>query len=287
MRPLHILLLIFTAALWGLNYIVVPIGLEKIPPLLLSFVRLFLVSFPAVFFVKIPQVPLNMLLLYGLTMFAMQFGFLFSGIYAGVSPALAPLILQTQVFFTAGLAFVFLREHLNRWQLIGALVAFSGIAIVGFNSGGDATVLGLIFVLIAGISWGVGNVVSKKIGKVDMIALIVWGSLVAWPPLLVLSFFLEGIQQMKEVLIHLNVLSLVSIAYLTYLSLFLGYWIWSRLIYLYPLAKIAPFTLLVPIFGTLSSSLFFSLPLSLSQVIAAILVVGGLCIDLAGSRKRS
>lgn len=286
MSPTHVFLSVFVAALWGLNYVMVPIGLETIPPLLLSFVRLFLVSVSAIFFVKRPKIPLKMILFYGLAMFTMQFGFLFSGMYAGVSPTLAPLLLQTQVFFTAVLAFVFLKEKLNKWQVIGALVAFSGIALVGIHSGGSATLLGLVLVLAAGASWGMGNIVSKKIGNVDLVALVIWGSLIAWPPLLLISLFLEGVQGIEQVFAHLNLLSIISILYLTYGSLFLGFWIWSRLIYLYPLATIAPFTLLVPVFGSLGSSLIFSIPLHLTQIIASFLVIGGLCIDMFGSRKK-
>lgn len=286
MRPIHVLGTVFVMVLWGFNYVMVPIGLEQIPPLLLSFVRLFLLSLSAIFFVKRPQVPFKMILGYGLTMYAMQFGFLFSAMYAGLSPTLAPLLLQTQVFFTSALAFAFLKERLTKWQIIGALVAFSGIILVGVDSGGSTTLSGLFLILAAAVSWAVGNILSKKIGKVDMVALVIWGSFVAWPPLLLIAFFIEGSHGIEQVFAHLNPLSIGSVLYLTYVSLFLGFWIWTRLIYLYPLATIAPFTLLMPIFGSLSSSLAFSLPLHLTQIIASILVIGGLCIDMFGSHKK-
>ncbi len=286
MRPIHIVLCVFVMALWGFNWVIIPLGLEQIPPLLLSFSRLFLMSISAIFFVKMPKTSFKMIMFYGLTMFTMQFGFLFLSIYSGLSPTLAPLLLQTQVFFTAALALVFLKEKLHKWQVIGALVAFSGIALVCIDSGGSATLWGLILVLAAAASWGVGNVVSKKIGKVDMVALVIWGSLVAWPPLLLASLLIEGVHGIEQTFASLNLTSIGAILYLTYGSLFLGFWLWSRLIYLYPLATIAPFTLLVPVFGALGASLVFSIPFHSVQIIASFLVIVGLCIDMFGSRLR-
>lgn len=285
MRPIHIVLSVVVALLWGLNYVAVPIGLHNFPPIFLSFLRLFLASATLIFFVKRPNIPLKMVFFYGLTMFAMQFAFLFSSIHAGLSPDLAPLLIQTQVFFTAVLAIIYLKEKLTIWQTGGALTAFFGIMLVGMDKG-DATFLGIMLVFAAAFSWGMGNVIGKKIGKVDKTSLVVWGSILASPPVLIISLIVEGPYQVFSAFKTIDYASIGSILYLTYISLLLGFMIWNHLIYLYPLATIAPFTLLVPIFGALGSSIAFSLPIRPVEIAAFALVILGLSIDMYGYRRK-
>lgn len=284
MRLHHITLAILVVAIWGVNFVVIKVGLKEIPPILLCALRFFLAAFPAVFFIKRPAAPLLMIIVFGLVMFALQFALLFSGMYAGTTAGLASLVLQVQVFFTVLLAVLFLAEKPSIWQIAGALVSFSGIGLVAANLGGEISVYGLILIIAAAATWGVGSLISKKIGKVDMLALVVWGSLVAWPPLLVLSFFLEQNSWNIGVISHISWLTIGAIAYMVYPVTVLGFAAWSWLLNHYPAATVAPFTLLVPIFGFAASTLALGEPLSHWKINAAVLVIAGLCINLFGPR---
>lgn len=284
MQLFHIVLALIVVIIWGFNFVVIKIGLQDISPWLLGFARFFLTSIPAVFFIKRPRIPFRMIAWYGLVMFALQFSLLFWGMYVGVTPGLASLLLQVQVFFTILLALIFFGEKIRIWQIIGALVSFAGIAYVAVNLGGNITLSGLLLVIGAAASWGAGNVISKKIGKVNMVALVIWGSLVAWPPLLIISFMVEGADRVFYTFQHLTWLSGGAVLYITYLSTLVCFGIWSWLLHHYPLGTIAPFTLLVPIFGILSSVIVLNEPLETWKIIAALLVIIGLCINILGPR---
>jgi len=221
---------------------------------------------------------------FGLVMFSLQFALLFSGMYAGTTAGLASLVLQMQVFFTILLAVVFLAEKPSVWQIVGALVSFSGIGLVASNIGGDVSRYGLLLIVAAAASWGVGSLISKKLGKVDMLALVVWASLVAWPPLLVLSFFLEQGSWRVELISHISWLTIGAIGYMVYPVTLLGFAAWSWLFSRYPAATVAPFTLLVPVFGFAASTLALGEPLFAWKINAAALVIAGLCINLFGPR---
>ncbi|MCK9605420.1 MAG: EamA family transporter [Methylomonas sp.] len=183
MRLHHLGLALLVVAIWGFNFVVIKVGLKEIPPLLFCAARFFFAAFPAVFFIRRPNLPLRMIAGFGLTMFSLQFALLFSGMYAGTSAGLASLLLQIQVFVTILLAVVFLAEQPSGWQIGGAVISFSGIGLVAANFGGDISFFGLILILLAAVAWGCGNLIFKKLGKIDMFALIIWGSLFAWPPL--------------------------------------------------------------------------------------------------------
>lgn len=106
-------LALLVVVVWGLNFVVIKVGLHNMPPLMLAGLRFMLVAFPAIFFVARPKVPLNLLLGYGLTISFAQFAFLFCAINFGMPAGLASLVLQYyrawRVYFRGATA----------WQTIG------------------------------------------------------------------------------------------------------------------------------------------------------------------------
>ena len=130
MRPNHVMLAIITTAIWGCNFVFVALALNDIPPYLLCVLRFLLSSIPIVFFLKKPKAPFKTIFLYGFLTFTLQFSFLFAGMNLGMPPGLTSLIFQSQVFFSMFLALLFLNEKPNRMQVIGAIVSFSGLALV-------------------------------------------------------------------------------------------------------------------------------------------------------------
>lgn len=284
MTLLHFFLALLAIMIWGFNFVTIKLGLDGVSPLLFGFARFFLTSIPAVFFVKRPSIPFKMVLSYGLVMFALQFSLLFMGIKAGVTPGTASLLLQLQVLFAVLLAAVFLREKLHPWQISGILVSFTGIALVALHADGNMSWLGFSLVIGAAVSWSVGNVITKRMGQIDMFSLVVWGSLIAWPPLLALALITEGKDQVMSTFQNLNWLSGGSILYIAYLATLLAFTIWNKLLRLYPLGTIAPFTILAPIVGILSSVLVLDEPLQSWKIWAGILVTLGLCINLFGPK---
>lgn len=286
MSPFHVMLVLLVVMVWSINYLFIHIGLKELPPIFLVFARFFFTCFPAIFFVKRPHVPFKLLLGYALAMFCMKFTFLFVAMKVGTSVGLASILLQLQVFFTLCFAALFLRERLQRSQMIGAVVAFSGILVVGINLGQSISALGLILMLASAASFGAGNIICKKMGQINTISLLVWASIIAWPILLGVSCLIEGVDNIKLSLKHVSAMSLVSISYTTLLSTFFAFGVWSFLLQRYPLATVAPFTLLVPILGMLSSAIFLGEPLESWKILSGALVSSGLIINFLGSRRR-
>jgi O-acetylserine/cysteine efflux transporter len=227
---------------------------------------------------------MKMLVFYGLVMFAMQFALLFTGMRMGMTAGLASLLMQTQVFFTIIFAVIFMGEKPTFWQIVGALISFAGIVVVGLNVGGNYSVSGFFLVIAAAISWGAGNLISKKMGKVNMFSLVVWGSFIAWPPLFLVAMLLEGSDKILYSLHHISFVPLAAIAYIAYLSTLFGFAAWCWLLSRYPVTTIAPFTLLVPIFGMLSSFLVLGESLQLWKILASLLVILGVCVNLLGTK---
>jgi len=284
MTPKDILLAVVVIIAWGVNFVIIKVGLDGVPPMLLGALRFMLAAFPAILFIRRPDMPLRWLLAYGLTISLGQFAFLFSAMYVGMPAGLASLVLQAQAFFTLGFAALFIGETVRRSSLIGLVIAAAGLLLIGSESGRAFTLAGFVLTLCAAAMWGLGNVVTKRIGKVNLVSLVVWGSLIPPLPFLALSLMLEGPAQIETALRSISLSSVLAIAYLAFVATLLGYGLWSRLLSRYPASQVAPFSLLVPVVGLSSAWLFLGEALSSVQWVGAAIVMLGLLINVFGPR---
>jgi O-acetylserine/cysteine efflux transporter len=282
MSPKDLLLALVVVVAWGVNFVVIKIGLHGVPPMLLGALRFILAAVPAVFFVKRPQLPWYWLLAYGATISFGQFAFLFSAMYVGMPAGLASLVLQAQALFTLIFAVLFLHEPFRAQNVAGLLIAAGGLAVIGMQGGHAMTLAGFILTLCAAVLWALGNIVTKKVGKVDLVGLVVWGSLIPPLPFLVLSYWLEGPQRIAAALSGIGALSILAVVYLAFIATLLGYGLWSRLLSRYPASQVAPFSLLVPIVALASASILLDEHLSAAQVVGAVLVMTGLAVNVFG-----
>lgn len=276
----HFVLAIFTVIIWGVNFIAVHEGLKVIPPFLLCAIRFGLAAFPLVFFLPKPKAPLKYIIGYGVFTFALQFGFLFTGIHLGLSPGLASLVLQIQVFFSMGFSAVFFKDRPNLWKICGSLISFIGIAIVASHLDAGSTLLGLILTLIAAFSWAAGNMFTKKVDAESPLSLVVWGNLVAFPLMMVFSLFIEGPTVIVSSMQNLSIPTILAIVYIVYLSTHVGYGIWGFLLKTYSTAAVVPYTLLVPVVGFLSAALLLNEDLPPWKILASVFVMLGLVFNL-------
>ncbi|MBG0840978.1 EamA family transporter [Ectopseudomonas toyotomiensis] len=284
MTPKDLLLALLVIVVWGLNFVVIKVGLHGMPPMLMGALRFMLAAFPAILFVRRPQVPLRWMLAYGMTISVGQFAFLFYAMYVGMPAGLASLVLQSQAFFTLFFAALFLGERLRGSNLFGLLVAASGLVLIGLQGGQAMTMAGFALTIAAASMWALGNVVTRKLGKVNLVGLVVWGSLIPPLPFLALSLWLEGPELISQSLRTFSLDSLLVLAYLAFGATILGYGLWSRLLSRYPASQVAPFSLLVPVVGISSSALLLGERLGSLQMVGAALVMAGLLINVWGGR---
>ena len=282
MAPKDLLLALVVVIAWGINFVVIKVGLHGVPPMLLGALRFGLAALPAVFFVKRPQMPWRWLLAYGATISFGQFAFLFSAMYVGMPAGLASLVLQAQAFFTLIFAGVFLHERFRAPNVVGLAIASGGLAVIGMQGGHAMTLAGFVLTLCAAGSWALGNIVTKKVGKVDLVGLVVWGSLIPPLPFLALSYAFEGPQRIVAALSGIGATSIFAVVYLAFIATLLGYGLWSRLLARYPASQVAPFSLLVPIVGLASASVFLDEHLTTPQIAGAALVMAGLAVNVFG-----
>lgn len=277
MKPVHVLAAILVTAVWGFNFVVIRVGLNHFPPLLLTVLRFAVAALP-VLFVPRPNVGAGRLAAIGLFLFVGQFVFLFSGMAAGLPAGLASIAIQSQAFFTLIFAALALRERPTRRHLGGMAVAGAGLGLIGLSIGGDLTALGLGLVLAAAASWAVGNVLLRGAGQVDMFRMVVWMSLVPLAPVLALSLWLEGPAAIAASFQAAGWQAAGAVLYLGVPTTLFGFYVWGQLLKRYPAATVAPFSLLAPVFGTVSAHLVLGETFGPLRLGGMMLILAGLAV---------
>lgn len=275
MSPRDCSLAALVALLWGLNFVVIDVGMAGVPPLLFLALRFVLVVLPAVLLVPRPAAPWRTVALVGLFMSLGQFGLLYASLAAGMPPGLAALVLQAQVIFTVVIAAGVLRERPTLAQVLGIGVGTVGLLVVGLGRGGHVPAAALLLCLGAALSWGIGNVLSRASGVAGGLSLTVWSALVVPVPALALSLLLDGPDVVLAALGSLGWQAALSTVYTAGLASLVGYGIFNTLLGRNPAAAVVPWILLVPPVAMLSAWLLVDeVPGTAELVGGAVMLLG-------------
>jgi O-acetylserine/cysteine efflux transporter len=283
----HLLLALAVVAVWGTNFVVIKLALGTLPPLLFAALRFTLAFLPAALFIRRPAVRWRLLAAYGVLIGAGQFGLLYMAMGRDISPGLASLVIQTQVFFTIVLAIVLAGERVRAYQWLALALAAAGIGVIALHTDATTTPLGLALVLLAALCWAGGNHVARASGRVDMLGYVVWSSVFAAPPLALASLLFEGPAAIGQALRAADAGVWSAVLWQTVGNTLFGYAAWGWLLARHAAAQVAPLALLVPVFGMATSALTLGEPLPAWKIGAAALVLGGLALNLFWPRLRA
>jgi O-acetylserine/cysteine efflux transporter len=285
----HVAAAVVVACAWGVNFVVIDVGLATIPPLLFVAVRFALIAVPAVFLVPRPDVGWRAVVGVGLFLCVGQFGLLFVAMDNGMPAGLASLVLQLQAVFTILFASAFLAERPRPNQILGVLVAVGGMGLIGAGREAAVPFGAVVLCVLAAASWGAGNTLTRRVRTQRPFSLLVWSSLVAPGPLLVLSAIVDGTGAWRASLDRVGVDALLAVAYVVVVATFFGFGVWTWLLSRHPASHVAPFTLLVPVVGIATAWLARGERANVAELAGASIVLVGLALatGLAGSAARA
>jgi O-acetylserine/cysteine efflux transporter len=280
MQKKHLALAVLVTAVWGLNFPITKLGLAAIDPLLLTALRFTLAALPWVFFVKRPPIAMGWLVAYGLIFGVAMWALINVGIELGVPPGTAALLIQFSAFFTLGWGVLLFREHLSLGQILGVVLAVLGLFSIILSSPGQGTTIGYALLLVSAFSWSVGNVIIKQSKVREMFAFVVWASLFPPIPLLALTWLAHGPAPFITLVSHLEGVAVFSLLFQVYAATHFCYWGWNLLLREYPVSRVAPLSLLIPIFGIAGSVLMLGHRIDLNEGLSIALILSALVVGL-------
>lgn len=278
----HVLLAIGVAAMWGFNFIAINLSLDAFPPFLLAALRFSLIAIPTVLFVHRPRVQWRWLIGYGVGFGIIQFAFLYWGMAAGMPPGLASLVLQASAPFTVLLGAVFLRERMSRMRTVGIVIAVAGLFVVGWQRSEHAALLPFMLTLIGAFGWALGNICVRQAQAEEPFRLTLWMSVVPPIPFFALSLVFEGPDRIAGAVSGAftadGLSATLGLLYTVIVATIAGSGIWTWLMARHPAGMVAPFSLLVPVFGMTAAWVCFGETTRPGELAGAVLIVAGVLI---------
>jgi O-acetylserine/cysteine efflux transporter len=285
MKPADVCLAVLVAVIWGLGFVASRLALDELSPALMTAMRFAIAAVPCLF-VRRPNVPWTVLIAISGTLFLGQFLSQSWAIAHGVPVGLASVIVQSQALFTVAFAAAAFREIPTGMQVAGIGVAAIGLLMICGTVGFDFSVGAFAVLMIAPVSFAIGNLLLRQARDVPMFDLFAWLCLVPPLPLLALALVVDGPQPTWHSLWQMSLTGWASMLFIGAISTCVAYWLWGRLLRDYTAAQVVPFALLVPFIGAAASSVVFGErfgPLRLSGMVT---VVCGIAIMLLSKRAQ-
>lgn len=291
MSPRDRLLAVVVAVAWGVNFPATELALEHFPPLFAVALRFALIAVPTVFLVPRPKVELRWLLATGACLGIVQFAFLYLAMDAGLKPGLASIVVQASAPFTVLIAGFTLRERITRRQAVGIGVAVVGLAAIAVDRAQASAALPVLLALCGALGWALGNVASRKAVAPNPLHLTLWMSVVPPVPMALLALAVEGPRavgrSLSTAFTPAALPADLGLLYVVVFATLVGYGLWNTLLARYPSSTVAPFSMLVPIFGVLASWLVFAEVPTMPELIGGAFVIGGVLVASYRPRARA
>ncbi len=279
------LLALLVTFIWGTNFVAISMGLDELQPFVFATLRFVLVAFPLVFFLPRPNIEWKYLVAYGVLIGLGQFGLLFWAIRENITPGLASLVVQTQIFFTILMSVLLFDERVKPIQWLAIGISFTGLLVIAVFADGKTTITGLLVVIGAAMGWAGGNLVVKKSRPQNMISFLVWASVFSSIPLAVLSLMFSDMDTIWQEVSDLSNTGWAVVVWQAIGNSIIGYGLWNLLLNRYRASVVTPWALLIPVFGIASSALLLGEAMPWWKWLGSALIMAGLAVNILSQRR--
>ncbi len=275
LKPLDILLALSVPVIWGLGFTFAKAAFvfADFPPILLIAFRFTLTALVVVPFVKIPKGYMWQIFWIALVSATIQYSLTFTGL-DGLNASTAIIVVQLEFPFMALLAAIFLKDRLGWRGSFGVAIAFLGILLIAGQPRLQGN-LDAVFLVIGGaFTWAIGQIMIKRMnGAVGGFTLIAWVAVFSAPQLFAMSWIFESGQ--IETIKTTGWIGWGVVVYLGLVMTALGYGIWYHLLGTYPVTKVGPVLLLLPVTSIAGSVFILNERVAGIELIGAVVVIAG------------
>lgn len=282
MLRIDILQAVLVPVLLGFQAVVLKIGLRELSPFLMVAMRFGIMLCILAPFLGRIRAKWRPAVLVGLTQGVVNHALLYLGLLmTDVSAGM--IVYQSNVIFSVILGVLFLKERLRPTQVAGLAVAFVGVVLVIGGPRHAANTGGLLLVVGAALAFAAGNVLARKHGPMDQWGLNAAVAAVSAPLLFSMSLSTEtGIpQQVVAASWH----AWAAVLYTALMGGTVGFLLWYRLLSRYPVDRVAPFGLLMPVFAMFGGVLLLGERPSTTGFVGAALAIVGVAIAQVSKRS--
>ncbi len=267
LTPIAMVMAVVVALCWGGNFTASRIAMEHFPPFLTILLRFIAVAVVLAPFAIRDKVNWRDMFVISLCYITLHFTLIFVGMAQGLSISSTVIAVQLGAPFSCVLAAIFYDDRLGAWRSFGMMVAFVGVLLIA-GTPNVANHWGAFLLVVAGaFAWACANVYMKRVGNVGVASFLFWPALLSLPQVALLTLLME--RDHIQLVATAPVSAWLGILYSMCFSTLIGYGLWYRLLRTYPLSRVTPFSLLVPVIGILGGMVFYR------EQVTPLLLIGG------------
>lgn len=283
--------MLILVVIWGLSIPATKLGLLTLPPLTLTALRFLVAASLLMLFalgrLRVPRRAIPSIVALGVLgisigQVAQAFG------VEGTSASVGTIISATIPVFVVIFATIRLKQPVSRWQQIGLLAAFAGIAVVALGTGSGATdasattVAGAVWLLASALAIAFYYVWSAEItAEFGTEAVAAWSTVFGFVALLPFAAW-----EMSHQPVRLTAEAICVALYLGVLVTAAGLFLWLHLLRTVPARVAASVQYLQPVFGIAAASWLFGDRLGPLFAAGVVLILAGLALAVVNRRPR-
>ncbi len=246
-----ILIAISVPILLGFGFVIAKPAMEYFPPYLLMGMRFTIPALILVWWFPIPKGLFLDLFKVSFIGNTLQYGLTYNGLNI-IDASSAVLLVQLEVPFGILIAFFLLKEIPSIKNIIGLVIAFFGVFILTGAPNLEGKYFGVLLTLSGAFTWSLGAVMAKPLSKkIGALALMTWLAVFSGPMLILISAIVNG-NPIQYILIA-NFNSWLTVLYLGFFMQPAAYGAWYYVLSKYPVNKVMPVLLLLPITGLITA----------------------------------
>ena len=251
MKIKDIFIALLVPIILGFGFVIAKPAMQYFPPYLLMGLRFTIPALMLVWWFPLPKGLYFDLFKVSLIGSTLQYGLTYTGLNI-IDASSAVLLVMLEVPFGIVIAFFLLKEIPTVKNIIGLIIAFIGVFILTGAPNLEGKYIGVLLVLSGAFTWSLGAVMAKSLSKkIGAFALMTWLCVFSGPMLLLVSLFFDG--NPISYFISANFYSWLTVIFLGFFMQPIGYAAWYYVLKKYPVNKVMPVLLLLPLTGLITS----------------------------------
>lgn len=276
MSPRDIALIMLMNAIWGFATVAAAQSLNHFPPIEFTWFRFMLISLLLAPLLRWHPGQMGQVVLIALTAGTFNFILFFSGLALAGEVGPVAIAGQLGVPFATILSIVLLGEVVRWRRWSGIALAFAGVTIIGFDPRAAKYLDGFLLVVASAFVGSFSSIIMRQVKGIPVFQMMAWIATISWPLLMLMSLAFET-DQLKAVRtaewIHWQ-----GVLYTALMSSLiahaLNYWLLQR----FEVSKLAPLTLMAPLFTVLFGVILLGETLTWRFVLGAAITLAGCAI---------
>ena len=251
MKIQDIFIALLVPIILGFGFVIAKPAMQYFPTYLLVGMRFTIPALLLVWWFPIPKGLFLDLFKVSLIGSTLQYGLTYTGLSI-IDASSAILLVQVEVPFGIIIAFFLLKEIPTIKNIVGLVIAFIGVFILTGAPNLEGKYIGVLLTLAGAFTWALGAVMAKPLSKkIGALALMTWLCVFSGPMLIVLSIIFDG--NPIPYILSANLNSWLTVMFLGFIMQPVGYSAWYYVLRKYPVNKVMPVLLVLPVTGLLTS----------------------------------